>query len=339
MAAAFLGAHWEELELSRIASPDRLSWYLLTPSFPASSHVVFIVLSGSSSEPVLVMKISRIPGEDPALFREAVNLRAVHAATGNVHSSIPRVIVLGRYHETSILIETALVGVPVDPAFVRRSMNWSVDTTLQWIATLNEQTIVMSYERPGWCATLIDSSLERIESAVRLSAEEKEQLAKVRELTSVLRNAAFPLVFSHGDLSDPNILALRKGGIGVVDWEMAEPEGLPASDLFFFLNYVATVRTPWARVDDLRGFRNAFFRENSWTREYIARYSQQFRLDKQLLKPLFVLCFTRYLSGLIGRLQGPSGSLDAETSAFLRTDRAYVLWREAVRNFDGLALA
>lgn len=54
-----------------------------------------------------------------------------------------------------------------------------------------------------------------------------------------LRSMQLPLVFEHGDLSYPNLLLLPTGEPGVLDWELANPDGLPACDLFLFLTYVA----------------------------------------------------------------------------------------------------
>ena len=45
-------------------------------------------------------------------------------------------------------------------------------------------------------------------------------------------------MFEHGDFSHPNLLLLADGRLAAVDWEQAEPEGLPGHDLFFFLGYL-----------------------------------------------------------------------------------------------------
>ena len=339
IATAFLAENWEQLGLSRITSPERLSWLALTPGFPASSHILFFVLCEGTTEPVLVMKVSRVPGEDPSLSREAANLQIVHTTTRDAAGSIPRLLAFNSDHGNAMLIETALVGTQMDPAFVRSRPKFCAEAGMKWITTLHEQTAVNNYERPGWFGRLVDSPIERIDSAVELSKDEKSLLKRARQIAESLRYASFPLVFSHGDLSDPNILVLRKGGIGVVDWEMAEPESFPAADLFFFLNYVVTARSPWANGNDVSAFQKAFFSEKSWTRGYIAQYVEKLGLSRDLLVPLFVLCFTRYLSGLIARLQATGEVLDIETSAWLRTDRAYVLWREAVQHSHRLCLA
>ena len=37
----------------------------------------------------------------------------------------------------------------------------------------------------------------------------------------------------------PNLLTMHDGRVGVVDWELAQANSLPAVDVFFFLTYVA----------------------------------------------------------------------------------------------------
>jgi aminoglycoside phosphotransferase len=320
-----------------MTSPERVSWVVLTPGFPASSHVIFFVLCEDVSDPILVMKVTRLPGEDSSLSREAANLAAVHRLRKGGFNSIPRMIAFKR-GDNSILVETALVGVQMDSAFIQRRTEWSIETVLGWIIDLHISTAVENTVSPDWFFRLVQRPLARLESALSPSREEEDLIGSVRAMAAVLRGAKFPLVFSHGDLSDPNILVLRNGGVGVVDWEMAEPCSFPAADLFFFLNFVASAQWPRGGVDDVAAFRQAFFSDASWAVRYVSRYAEAMRLPIELLKPLFVLCFTRYLSEVVVRISGSKNVLDGETSAWLRTDRSYVLWRETVQNAGKLAL-
>lgn len=338
IATRFLTDNWQELGLGRVTSPERVSWMVLTPGFPASSHVIFFVLCEEISDPVLVMKVARLPGEDSSLSREAANLTAVHRVRMGGFNSIPRMISFKSRGDNSILVETALAGVQMDPAFVRRRTDWCIETVLDWLIDLHSSTAVENTTSPDWFVQLVQRPLARLASALSPSREEEELIGTVRTMAEVLCEARFPLVFSHGDLSDPNILVLHKGGVGVVDWEMAEPESFPAADLFFFLNFVASAQRPPVRVDDVGAFRQTFFSDSSWAARYVSRYAEAMKLPMELLKPLFVLCFTRYLSEFVARMSGARSVLDPETSAWLRTDRSYVLWREAVQNAGKLVL-
>ena len=61
---------------------------------------------------------------------------------------------------------------------------------------------------------------------------------RTARLLGTLDDVAVPTVLEHGDLAPPNLLRLRNGGLGVVDWEVADPAGLPLGDLLFFAAFV-----------------------------------------------------------------------------------------------------
>jgi len=160
----------------------------------------------------------------------------------------------------------------------------------------------------------------------------------------MLQSADFPLVFEHGDFSSPNILMRPSGDVGVVDWELAEPRGLPAVDLFFFLAYSAFARNRAETPEDcLVAFHEAFFGPQAWAQEYIARYRRILRLPTASLKPLFIACWSRYVASFLARLNdlgaGPREVPDQETAMWLRNNRYFHLWRHAVKHADELRLA
>jgi thiamine kinase-like enzyme len=49
------------------------------------------------------------------------------------------------------------------------------------------------------------------------------------ELLAPLSGAEMPLVMEHGDLNPPNLIRLADGRLGMVDWEVAEPEACRSS--------------------------------------------------------------------------------------------------------------
>jgi hypothetical protein len=148
-----------------------------------------------------------------------------------------------------------------------------------------------------------------------------------------------PLVFEHGDLSHPNIMLLKDGAPGVVDWELAEPRGIPTYDLFFFLTYIAFASQSARKGGEhLAAFQAAFFGRAAWARPYVAAYAARLHLPPHTLTPLFVLCWARYMTSLLLRLDAAptSGRLARETADWLRANRYYALWRHAVTNVRAL---
>jgi hypothetical protein len=146
-------------------------------------------------------------------------------------------------------------------------------------------------------------------------------------------------VFEHGDLSHPNIMLLRNGEPGVVDWELADPRGLPTYDLFYFLTYIAFASQNARKGGEhLAAFQAGFFGHAAGARPYVAAYAGRLRLPPHTLTPLFVLCWARYMTSLLQRLDAApaTGRLAAETADWLRANRYYALWRHAVQHARAL---
>jgi hypothetical protein len=133
---------------------------------------------------------------------------------------------------------------------------------------------------------------------------------------------------------------LKNGGVGMVDWELAEPSGLPTYDLFFFLTY-ASLAVSRARANGacVSAFQEAFFGRAAWARSYVRSYAERLQLPPYLLTPLFILCWARYTANLLTRIcnmEGVHGPIKSETAAWLRTNRYYSFWRYAIAHVNEL---
>ena len=146
-----------------------------------------------------------------------------------------------------------------------------------------------------------------------------------------------PAVLEHGDFSHPNVLLLKDGRAGVVDWEMADPHGLPCHDLVFFLTYAAFAREN-ARENNryLPAIHAAFFGNKAWARPYLIKYAEQFQLPFETLTPLFLLCWVRYVVGLLRRLNESGEPLRGETVRWLRQNRYFAAWRYSLEHVEQL---
>lgn len=336
----FLETNRRRLDLERYGAPGRLSCVIVTPRFRASSHVVFLVLAAGRPDPVLVAKVPRLAGAAVSVEREVANLRAVQSIRAEGFDSIPRVVAFEEYRGRPVLVETALTGRPMDPATVRRDRAGCCDAVTGWLAGVQQPARVPAGDDPGWFERLVERPLHHFAAVFPLSDEETRLLERTWELVAPLRDARLPLVFEHGDLSHPNILLLKDGGPGVIDWELAEPRGLPAYDLFFFLTYAAfAVGNAHASGDYLSAFRSAFFGRAAWARPYVAAYAGRLGLPPETITPLFVLCWARYIASLLLRLGDagqPDGQLGPDTATWLRANRYYALWRHTVAHVGEL---
>lgn len=338
----YLAQNWQRLELAHLGEPEQLACVLATPRFRASSHVIFFVLNKKSAAPLMVAKVPRLPGDHVRLDREASNLRAAFAAKPNGFDSIPRVIAYEEFHQHKLLLETALQGAPMKPALVQRKPKQCLDAGMEWLIDFHSTTKNASENTRDWFEALIEQPIRHFQNLLPPMAEELGWLDEVLALAETLREQTLPLVLSHEDLSHPNILLTEDGRAQVVDWELAEPDGLPGLDLFFFLTYIAFARRgAHKNAEYLAAFEEAFFGTQAWAKEYVARYAESLQVPASALPALFVLSWTRYLIGLVTRLQEQNGAdshLDRDTLKWLRHNRYYALWRHALahrREFVG----
>jgi aminoglycoside phosphotransferase (APT) family kinase protein len=324
---AFLDSSRERLGLERYGLRGAPSCVVITPRFPASRHVVVLVLAPGATAPCLVAKLPRLDHDNGGVEREAASLRALEWARPGI-ASVPRVLALERHDTRTILLETALLGEPIDQDMVRRDPASCIQAVTGWIAQL--PSVHAADRGTGWFEALLEGPLQRLSGALAGSAEGARLLKQTSELVEPLRRAEFPLVFEHGDLSDPNLLWLGDGRVGIVDWELSQPRGLPLHDLCFFLAYVAVATARATQVDSqVAAFHRAFFEPGGWARPLLVADAEEAGLPGRLIAPLVVACWMRGTARLLERLgvDVPEPVLD---------DRLYAFWRHAVANVDAL---
>jgi len=337
---AFLHANWQRLDLTRYGAPTQFACVIMTPRFVASSHLVFLVLRSDGTDPVLVVKLPRLRSANASVKREAKNLQAIQASRGGGFDTIPQVITCEPYGGRQLLVETALAGYLMDSRLVRRDPAYCCNLVIEWLTHVHGASHRFNKVDPNWFDRLVERPQGYLTSVFPISADEGRLLERTRELTAPLRWMRLPLVIEHGDLSHPNLMLLKQGGLGVVDWELADPLGLPVCDLIFFLTYVAFAARGANSGDDyLAAFHGAFFAHDAWARPYVRDYAERLQLSPQALAPLMVLVWVRYFAARLARLRHAgraSGRVDPSTAAWLRADRYYLLWRYAVTHIDEL---
>jgi hypothetical protein len=329
----FLAASATRLGLEGHGVKGTPSCILLTPRFMASRHVVVLVLGTETGRPCLVAKLPRLRDDDAGIQREAANLRQLERARVGGDPGVPRVLALERFEGQAILLETALAGRPMDRAAVRSDPGRCLAAVVEWTGAL--PSTAPAERHAGRYEELLAGPLRRAGGDARLPAEWRRLVERTLELVAPLRDVALPLVFEHGDLSDPNLLWLDGGRVGVVDWELSEPHGLPAHDLCFFLAFVA-VATARARrlTTQVRAFHDAFVRPGGWARPLLAAHADRLQVRRSLLAPLLVACWARYTLGVLSRLWD-----EGEQTGLPVDERSYRFWRHAVAHAETLRWA
>ena len=335
---AHLQNEWPRLRPGT-GAPRTLRWLLKTPRFRASGHVLGFVFADDGTAPELVVKVSRLPGDDRWIDREAANLRGIQAARAGGFDSIPRVAAYDDGAGVRMLVQTVVPGTTMDRAAVRRRPKTCVDAVARWLTDLHQATRVEA--GPDSLRRLVINPLDRFEALCAGRPGERALVRRTREIVEPLLAADVPLVFEHGDLSAPNILIDGRDRVGVVDWELADPAGLPATDLFFFLTFAAFARgRANKRRDWLAAFRAAFFGPDAWATPWIRKYADAMELPSGSLKPLFVSTWARYVAAAATRLGADEAPRDesGDLVAWLGSNRFHLLWEYAVDHRRELAL-
>ncbi|MCX6044535.1 MAG: aminoglycoside phosphotransferase family protein [Chloroflexi bacterium] len=342
MVLHFLTRHWQAFGLEPFGPPTDLACVMATPRFRASSHVIFFILAAKQSTPILVVKAPRLPGDHARLDLEATNLKRVHNVRMGGFTSIPRLIAYEDYAEHRLLIETAMPGETMSFRLRSELAEPYVQAATDWLIELHQATAKPRISDAHWYDDLLGNLAQQFVASVPLSSEELRRVEQTELLIRGIRAGRIPQVFEHGDLGPVNIMVTKTGELGVVDWELAEPGGLPAVDLFFLL----TLASPaWRRAkrgsDYVTAFHETFFGPKAWARPYIKRYVASMALAPELLNPLFVLCWSRYVMRLVTRLhdvEDAQQGLGDETLGWLRSNRYYALWQHTVEHINELNL-
>jgi hypothetical protein len=205
-------------------------WLLLTEGGRSINKVVGLPFAGEAERPETVVKFARVPEGDEALEREAGVLRILERERPAV-AGIPRVVAEGRRCGRRALAETAIQGLPLSRTLSAATFPDLAAKLTGWLVGLagHEQP-----QAPGqWWARLIDEPLANLERQFG-AVLEPGSIELARELLEGL--GPMPPVCEHRDCSPWNVLLTAGGEPALLDWESAEPRGLPGLDLVYFLS-------------------------------------------------------------------------------------------------------
>jgi thiamine kinase-like enzyme len=299
-----------------------------------------MMMPEQQSDPIVVVKVHRLQEISESVDREVLNLRRIEALLPNKQYSFPRIIAHEHFQNHSLLVETALPGALLSPARLRKNVAGHTHQVIDWLLEIQQTATKPSSK--VWYPVIAQNKIDYFRECFPLTDEEDMALQEVEKYINVLSKTDLPFVIEHGDLSHPNIILLKQGGVGLVDWELSEVEGMLAYDLFLFLSYVTFSSADANTSQDYRTpFLEMFFGEEALAQDYIHAYADAMQIPSDLLPPLFLLTWTRYLINLLIRLR-----LDSDTTQMtsqqtvnqLRNNRYYDLWRLTIEHYSELNL-
>jgi hypothetical protein len=128
-----------------------------------------------------------------------------------------------------------------------------------------------------------------------------------------------PLVCEQRDLAPWNVL-VHDGGIAVADWESAEPDGLPALDLVYFLTNAALLV-----AGVLESGPYAPLRDGGIVTASQSSYCERVGIDPGMLPALRLLCWTLHAHSEHQRLEADAAARPTEDA--LQSSMFLALWR------------
>jgi hypothetical protein len=287
-------------------APRRLTWTLLTGGHRSLSKVVGLVLAESSGRPRVAVKMTRVPEAVAGLAREAATLRAIESGRAGGLPGAPRVLFSEATVDGLAIGETAVVGTPI-AALVRpgnfEEIAHDVTTWLIRLAALGPPVPARSpWER------VVEPALEEFERCFAPVLDP----GMVRETRTLLRRIReLPVVCEHRDFAPWNVLRCSDGGVGVLDWESSELEGLPALDLLYMLAhldfYLHDALRSGGCVESYRRALDPSTLTGRVGRECVARYCAEIGLDPGLILPLRVLVWILHSRSEYRRLVADRG--------------------------------
>ncbi len=284
---------------------DGYSWGLAARGDYSSRKLLFFLFApitssppqsppegGKRGKPKYIVKMVRDPIFNPRLENEYRALTWLQQKGIGDRETLPQVVFFGHHAGLAIVGETVIKGVPF-----RQQAQWTADcpylhAATEWLIDLGAATL--SDLRPEEVAAGLETLFQRFADIYQLTPAQHTFLAD-QIATIAASDAPFPLVFQHGDPGTWNVMATPTGRVAFLDWEAAEPQGMPLWDLFYFLRSycVGAARADGVR-DSLTGFAQQFLAETPLSRFVLAaveRYCERTGLPPHLVEPLFHTCW------------------------------------------------
>jgi hypothetical protein len=211
------------------ALPATAPWLLLTGGGESDNKVVGVPFPDGGSGPGLVAKFARAAKAEAALEREAELLRRLESERADL-DGFPRLRASGRRAGERFIVQEAMLGRSLGASPSRSWLAEIAPELTSWLIELAGKPLPQPAS--GWRRRLIVDPLDELERdfgeliPAGMPARARRALADLGDL---------PLVWEHRDLGPWNVVIGEAGKPAAIDWEDAEPEGLPGLDLIYLL--------------------------------------------------------------------------------------------------------
>ncbi|MBA3867216.1 MAG: phosphotransferase, partial [Solirubrobacterales bacterium] len=285
------------------ATATASSWLLLTGGGRAINKAVGLQV-GEDGEVLSVAKHARVPEAEVGLKNEGRLLEIVAESRPGL-GGVPRLLGRSRRGGLLSISETPIEGAPLLESLSEDNFRQSALTVTGWLI----QLAGTGEPRPAaeWRQRLVEEPLERFERTFGLALPELGPRARAA-LESL---SDLPLVLEHRDCSPWNVILSRSGEPALLDWESAEPDGLPFMDLIYFLANSAFVLDGALAGGTTRrsyaGLLDPGSGHGSVAAECLAAYADGIGLDPGCADPMRLLCWLVHSRSEFGQLEADCG--------------------------------
>lgn len=262
---------------------------LLTGGHRSINKVVALGFDEENGAPVAATKFARVPEAEPGLEREATVLARLgrERAGGGVFPRLrDQSLRSGRLAIAEDVVEGDSMLDRLTPASFPEMARRVTDLLLELAGGERREP------EPDWRRRSIEEPLEFFERAFGAVVGPEEIAALRRSLEGT---GELPRVCEHRDCSPWNLVLAARDRPTLLDWESAEPDGLPGLDLVYFLANGAfvldraletgTTRESYARLLDPASAHGRI------AAEAIGRYCEALGLDPNEMPRLRLLCW------------------------------------------------
>jgi hypothetical protein len=180
-----------------------------------------------------ILRVARSPIARRRAERNFDALDSSHASSlpDLLTAAIPRALARGACGSYEYFVEACLSGDAGPSRHARRLSGWAVEA-VDYIALLHQQTACRVVVDDGLLDRFVGAPAATIARTCASPAVARTLDRLMRRCEDSLRGRAIPMVRTHGDFTESNCLFDTAGRlVGVVDWELSEPDGLPLLDL------------------------------------------------------------------------------------------------------------
>jgi hypothetical protein len=257
-----------------------------------TQKVLFVVVPPDGTSPSLVIKLTRDASVNARLETELDALRRLEALGLADDGGIPRVLFAGRHAGLAVVGESAVDGVPLSLSAGADPLGRPIVDAVDRLIELGRRSVRMG--APSEVATALISLHTRYVELCQPTPAEADRLHAA--ISSIAASTMpFPIVFQHGDAGTWNLLVTADERVVFLDWENAEPAGMPLWDLFYLLrSHAVGVGRRNGAPRRLAAVERFLFGRSVLSElvvEAATRYVSAIRLDPALVEPLFHLCW------------------------------------------------